>query len=135
MLIRSFLMVVFFGLCVFASTYVAFADTTLSRDGEGQKIQGASYVTFRSASIGTKGFKCFSTVSRVAWELKTTNGTDATSLSFKYFFNGDESISYPVSTAFAQWQNSPTSKSPTVTKACVRAYSSAVQKTAHGIFQ
>lgn len=113
----------------------AFADTTQSRDGDGQKIQGPSYGSLRSASIGTKGFKCFSTTSRMSWEVKVTNGTDATAISFKYFINGDESVSYPVSSAFFQWQNAPTSKSPTVTKACIRAYSSATAKTAFGILQ
>lgn len=113
----------------------AFADTTQSRDGEGQKIQGASFGSIRSSSIGTKGFKCWSTATKIAWEVKVTSGTDATLIGFKYFINNDESVTYPVSDKFFQWQNAPTSKVPTVTKACIRGYSSAVNKTANGIFQ
>lgn len=115
----------------------AFADTTQSRDGDGNKVQGPAYGTLRSASIGTKGFKCFTTVSKMSWEVKVaaTASTDGAGLGFKYFVNGDETTTYPVSDKFFQWQNSPTSKSPTVTKACVRAYSSATLKTASGLFQ
>lgn len=120
---------------VFATS--AFADTTQSRDGEGQKIQGAAYGAIRSASIGTKGFKCFSTTSRMAWEVNVTAtaGTDAATLAYKYFINGDETVTYPMAKAFFQWQNAPTSKSPNVTKACVRKYSSATNGTANGMLQ
>lgn len=121
--------------CVMLLCNSAFADTTQSRDGEGQKIQGASFGSIRSASIGTKGFKCFSTASKIAWEFKVTSGTDSTLIGYKYFYNNDESVTFPISDKMFQWQNAPTSKSPTITKACIRGYSSAVSKTAHGIFQ
>ena len=116
---------------------MAMADTTQSRDGDGQKIQGAAYGSIRSASIGTKSFKCFSTASRMSWEVKVTAtaSTDGAIIGAKYFLNGDESVVYPVSSAFFSWQNAPTSKSPTVTKVCLRAYSSNVQKTANFIGQ
>ena len=118
-------------------TATAFADTTQSRDGDGQKIQGAAYGYIQSKSLGTKGFACFSTASRMAWELRAsaTTLTDSTMLPFKYFINGSETKVYPVTTAFFTWQNSPTSKSPTVTKACMRAYSSQTEKTGYGVFQ
>lgn len=116
---------------------MAMADTTQSRDGDGQKIQGAAYGTIRSASVGTKGFKCFSTASRMSWEVKVTAtaSTDGAALGGKLFYNEVETVTYPTSAAFFQWNNAPTSKSPTITKVCLRAYSSNVQKTANFIGQ
>lgn len=131
----------YLNICIIALTLalfsaIAFADTTQSRDGDGQKIQGPSFGVIRSASIGTKGFKCFSAASRMSWELKITSAsTDAASVGAKYFYNGNETVIYPVTDKFFQWQNSPTSKSPTITSACMRAYSSATLKTVSGIFQ
>lgn len=126
---------IFITICLLFATS-AFADTTQSRDGDGQKIQGPSFGSIRSESIGTKGFKCFSTASRMSWEVKlTSSSTDAASVGAKYFLNGNETAVYPISDKFFQWQNAPTSKAPTVTKACLRAYSSATLKTASGIFQ
>lgn len=110
------------------------ADTTLSHDGEGLKIQGASFGTIRSASLGTKGFHCYSTASRIAWEVKVT-APDGSALGFKMFYNGVESVTYPVSDKFFQFQNSPISKTPTITSVCQRAYSSATIKTGSGVFQ
>lgn len=116
---------------------MAIADTTQSRDGDGQKIQGPAFGYIQSKSLGTKGFACFSTSTRVSWELRAsaTTLTDSTTVPFKYFTNDSEIAVYPVTDKFFTWQNSPTSKSPTVTKACMRAYSSATLKTAYGIFQ
>ena len=122
-------------ICLLLLCNSAFADTTQSRDGEGQKIQGASFGSIRSVSIGTKGYKCWSTATKLSWELKVTNGTDAAAIGYKYFINNDETVYYPVSDKFFQWQNAPTSKVPTVIKACIRGYSSSTAKTAHGVFQ
>lgn len=125
-------------ICVlFCFVLFANADTTQSRDGDGQKIQGPAFGSIRYADIGTKGFKCFSTASKMSWEVKITSAasTDASSLGFKYFLNGDESVTYPVSDKFFQWQNAPVSKSPTISKVCLRPYSSATLKRASGIFQ
>lgn len=115
----------------------AMADTTMSRDGEGAKIQGASYATIRTASIGTKGFKCFSTLTKMAWELKTvaTATTTGAGVGFKLFYNGNESVTYPVSDAFMQWNNSPAAQTRNITSVCQRAYSTQTLKTATGIFQ
>jgi len=114
----------------------AIADTTQSRDGDGQKIQGPAYGSIQSVSLGTKGFYCFATTSKMAWLLKATVNNAA--VAFKYFINGVESAVYPVTTdkpEFFQWQNAPKSQSPTVTSACMRAYSSASITTATGMFQ
>lgn len=116
---------------------IAFADTTQSRDGDGQKIQGAAFGSIRSASIGTKSFKCFSTASRMSWEIKVTAtaSTDGVALGSKMFYNESETLTYPLSGSFFQWNNSPTSRSPTLSKVCLRGYSSATQKTANFIGQ
>lgn len=113
---------------------IAMADTTLSRDGDGLKVQGAAYGSIRSASVGTKGFKCFSTLTKSAWEVKIVDSS-GNSLPAKYFYNGNESVDYPFTTAFFQFQNSPVSQSPTISKACMRKYSTATEGTAKGIFQ
>lgn len=115
----------------------ALADTSQSRDGEGNKIQGAAYNAIRSISLGTKGFGCMSTVNRIAWEVKVvgTATTDGVALGSKLFYNEVETVTYPLSGAFFQWQNAPVSKSPVILKVCQRAYSSATLKTMHGIFQ
>ena len=51
---------------------MAMADTTQSRDGDGQKIQGAAFGYIQSKSLGTKGntWACFSTATRVSLEVK-----------------------------------------------------------------
>jgi len=122
-------------LCLIAS--IALADTTQSRDGDGNKIQGAAFGAIKSASIGTKGFKCWSTSSYISWEVKAaaTASTSGAGVGFKMFYNGTETTTYPVSDAFFQWQNAPTSRTPTVTKVCLRGYSTATEKTAYGVFQ
>lgn len=132
----------YLNICIIAFTIMLFsamamADTTQSRDGDGQKIQGAAYGSIQSKSLGTKGFVCFSTATKMSWELKVsaTTLTDSSAIAFKYFINSDETKVYPVTDKFFSWQNAPTSKSPTVTKACLRIYSSSVLKTAYGVFQ
>lgn len=124
-------------LILLAFALPAMADTTMSRDAEGAKIQGASYTTIRTASIGTKGFKCFSTATKLAWEVKAvaTATTDGAGVGFKLFYNGSESIAYPVSAAFMQWNNSPVAQTRTITSVCLRGYSTATAKTAFGVFQ
>lgn len=124
-------------LIIIAFALPAMADTTMSRDAEGTKVQGASFATIRTASVGTKGFKCFSTATKLAWEVKvvSTATTDGAPLGFKLFYNGSESTTYPVSTAFMQWNNSPAAMTRTITSVCLRAYSSATPKTAAGLFQ
>lgn len=124
------------------SAVCAMADTTQSRDGDGQKIQGAAFSSIRSKSLGTKGngFVCFSTATRMSWEIKVvaTALTDITPLPFLMSFNGSNSVIYPVSDKFFQWQNAPTSKSPTITSVCLRGYSTAttpVAKSAYFIGQ
>ena len=126
--------------CLFAVP--AMADTTQSRDGDGQKIQGAAFGAMRSVSLGAKGnsFACFSTASRMSWEIKVvaTALTDGAMLPFLMSYNGSTSVVYPVTTSFFQWQNAPTSKSPTITKVCLRGYSTAttpVAKSAYFIGQ
>jgi len=121
---------------------MAMADTTLSRDGDGLKHTGYAFNTIRSKSLGAKGntFACFSTLLHMSWEIKVvaTATTDNTTLPFLMYYNNDSSVLYPVTTSFAQWQNAPTSKSPTVVKVCLRGYSTAttpVAKTAFGVFQ
>lgn len=127
--------------CVFIAcvlfTFSANADTTLSRDGEGAKVQGAAFGTLRSASIGTKGFKCFSTVSRSSWTLKVVSAstTDGAGLGFKMFYNGIESAVFDVNDDFFQFQNAPTSKSPTLTSVCMRGYSTPTLKKANAVLQ
>lgn len=127
--------IAFIAFVAFAS--VAFADTTQSRDGDGQKMQGGAFGAIRSKSVGTKGFACFSTLNRIAWNVKVaaTISTDGSGLGFKMFYNGNESITFPISDSFAQYQNAPVSKSPTISSVCLRAYSSATAKTASGLFQ
>lgn len=129
----------YLNICIFILLLAvpAMADTTQSRDGDGQKIQGPAFGYIQSKSLGTKGFVCFSTASRMSWELRAsaTTLTDSSAIPFKYFINGDETKVYPITDKFFQWQNAPTSKSPTVTKACMRSYSSATAKTAYGVFQ
>jgi len=116
---------------------LCFADTTMSRDGDGTKISAPAFGSIRSVSVGTKGFKCWSTATMSSWELKVaaTDSTDGAAIGFKYFINGSESVTYPVSDKFFQWQNSPATRVPTITKACLRVYSSATMKTAYGVFQ
>lgn len=117
----------------------ALSDTTQSRDGDGQKMQGGAFGTIRSASGGTKGFKCWSTANRISWEIKAvaSNSTTGASVGYKMFYNGNESLNYPVSDKFFQWNNSPSSKAPTITSVCQRAYSSAATTgtTFYGVFQ
>lgn len=124
-------------ICFISFVGILHADTTLSRDGNGQNIQGAAFGSIKSKSLGTKGFACFSTTSKLSWEVKVSASTltDSAALAFKYFINGSETEVYPMTDKFFQWQNAPTSKSPTITKACLRCYSSATEKTAYGIFQ
>lgn len=133
---KQFLIV---AVAILFSGAVVLADTSLSRDGEGTKISGWAPAVVKTASIGTKGFKCFSTVSRIGWEVKVTetDTTDAAMIPFKYsvIVSATETAGYPVSTAFFQWMNSPLSRVPTITKVCLRSYSSATEKTAYGIFQ
>jgi hypothetical protein len=112
----------------------ALADTTLSRDGEGLKIQGGAFATLRSTSVGTKGFACFSTLTKTSWEIKVADATGTIS-PFKMFYNGIEFNSFPVTDRFFQFQNAPSTKSPTLSKVCLRAYSSQSVKIAHGVFQ
>lgn len=116
---------------------IAFADTTMSRDGDGQKIQGPAYGVINSVAVGGGGYHCFATTSKIAWEVKVvaSTTTDGANLPFKMFYNGDESNVYPVTDKFYQWQNSPTSKTPTISSVCLRPYSSATLKTAVGVFQ
>lgn len=125
----------FFILLIFTST--CFADTTLSRDGEGLKMHNAAYGSIRSLSVGTKGFACFSTLNKIAWEVKlaATSSVDGAGVGFKMFYNENELTNFPVSGSFFQHQNSPVSKSPTINKVCLRAYSTSVLKTAYGVFQ
>lgn len=112
----------------------SFADTTLSHDNEGLKHSQPAYGLIRSATLGTKGFKCFSTLTKISWEVKATL-VDGNTVPFKYFLNENETLVYPVTDKFFQFQNSPISKTPTVSKVCLRAYSSSSSKTANGIFQ
>lgn len=120
----------------------AIADTTLSRDGEGLKHSGFAFSTIRSKSLGLKGntFACFSTLSRMSWEIKVvaTTTTDNAMLPFLMYYNNDSSVLYPVTNAFSQWQNAPISKSPTITHVCLKGYSTAtiaVPKTAFMVAQ
>ena len=136
-------------ICIFilSCTYAAFADTTMTRDGEGQKVQQFCPSVIRSAVVGTKGFKCFSSANYIAYMVKivlTTDTGDDTTLpgngtnrGFKLFYNGDESKTFPISILFdyVLWNNSPTSGTRNATSVCLRAYSSASLKTAHGLFQ
>jgi len=124
-----------FVLLIFSSS--ALCDVTQSRDAEGSKIQGESYGAIRSASVGTKGFTCFSTSVYVAWKLKVaaTASTDGAAIGFKMFYNESEAKTYPVSAEFFQWNNSPISRTRTINKVCLRSYSSVTQKTAYGLFQ
>lgn len=122
---------------VLAFSVPCFADTTQSRDGDGQKMQGGAFSTIRSDSIGTKGFKCYSTLNRLAWMVKvtTTASTDGVGVGFKMFYNANEAVTFPMSDSFAQWMNSPVSKSPTITSVCLRGYSSATAKTSSILLQ
>ena len=122
---------------MFVFSVPCFADTTLSRDGDGQKMQSGAFSVIISASLGTKGFKCYSALGKISWWLKTTATatTDGSGVGFKMFYNGSETLTFPVSDMFGQWMNSPVSKAPTITSVCLRAYSTATLKTAHGLFQ
>jgi len=115
----------------------AMADTEQSRDYGGQKVQGGAFGSIQSAAIGTKGFKCFSTLNRVAWNVKVSDSvtTDGSGIGFKMFYNGNETVTFPVSDSFAQYMNSPVAKSPQITSVCLRAYSTNVIKRATGLFQ
>lgn len=120
----------------------AFADTSQSRDGEGNKIQGAAFGFVKSKSLGTKGntFTCFTTSSLMSWEVKVvaTTTTDNAVLPYLMAYNVTTGTTYPLTKEFFQWQNSPTSKSPTVLKVCLKGYSTAttpVPKTAYLIGQ
>ena len=106
---------------------------TLIRDGEGQKIQALGLNTIRTASIGTKGFKCFSTASKLGWYVNAVATVDGTNVPFKYFINGSETLTFTTTAAFEDWQSTPSL--PTKTSVCLRGYSSATAKTAVGIFQ
>jgi hypothetical protein len=121
--------------CLFAVPVLA--DTTQSRDGDGQKIQGMSFGTVQSKLIGTgTGFVCFTTVSKMSWQVKiaATVPTNSATLPFMVALNSTANAAYPVTDKFEQWQNAPTSKSPTVLKVCLRGYSS-VSKTAFMVSQ
>jgi len=115
----------------------AISDSIQSKDFDGQKIQGGAFNTIRSASLGTKGFKCFSTLGRLSWELRVvaTSTTNGATIGFKMFYNGNESMTYPISDKFFQWMNSPVARYPNITSVCQRAYSSATPVTGYGIFQ
>lgn len=106
---------------------------TLIRDGEGQKIQGLGLNTIRTASIGTKGFKCFSTATKIGWRVNAVVTADGTNVPYKYFLNGSEALAFATTAAFEDWQSTPSL--PTKTSVCLRGYSSASSKTAYGIFQ
>jgi hypothetical protein len=135
-------------ICIFilsCCSYV-FADTSMTRDGEGQKVQQFCPSVIRSKVVGTKGFACFSTSQYIAFMVKVslpaTTGDDTTlpgngsNRGFKLFYNGDESQFYPYSILFdfVQWNNSPTANTRKITSVCLRAYSSATIKTAYGLF-
>jgi hypothetical protein len=131
-------------ICIIACLFTvpAFADTTQSRDGDGQKIQGKAYGSIRSKSLGTKGntFACFSTLNKTSWQIKVvaTTTTDNAMLPFLFYYNSDSSVTYPITGSFEQWQNAPTSKSPTISRVCLKGYSTAttpVPKSAFGLFQ
>jgi len=116
---------------------IAFADTTLTRDGEGMKISAPAFATIRSTSIGTKGFACFSTATKIAWELKVvaTATTSGAGVGFKMFYNGLETALYDIDDKFFQFQNAPVSKTPNITKVCARGYSTATIKKANFVGQ
>lgn len=121
---------------------IAFADTTQSRDGDGNKIQGGAFGFVKSKSLGIKGntFTCFTTASLMSWEVKVvaTTTTDSAMLPFLMYYNASSTTPYPITDKFFQWQNAPTSKSPTVGKVCLVGYSSVgsrVAKTAYLIGQ
>jgi hypothetical protein len=124
-------------LFTFAFAATCFADTEQSRDYGGQKVQGGAYGSMRSANIGTKGFKCFTTLNRVAWNIKVSDSatTDGSGIGFKMFYNGNENVTFPISDSFAQYMNSPVAKLPTITSVCLRGYSTSVIKRATGLFQ
>lgn len=117
----------------------AFADTTQSRDGQGQKMQGGSFGVMKTYTSVTKGFKCWSTANSISWEIKAVpgNSTTAASVGFKMFYNGNESVVYPISDKFFQWNNSPTQGNPTLTSVCQRAYSTGNNNRTkfYGVFQ
>lgn len=117
---------------------MAMADTTLSRDGDGLKHSGHAFGSVQSKLIGTgTGFVCFTTLNKMSWEVKVsaTVPTDSSTLPFLMTLNTTTSASYPLTIAFAQFQNAPTSKSPTVSKVCLRGYSTSVSKTAFMVSQ
>lgn len=126
-------------ICIIACLFAvpATADTEQSRDYGGQKLQGGAFGAIRSEAIGTKGFKCFSTVGRVAWNVKVSDSasTDGGGIGFKMFYNANEAVTFPIADSFAQYMNSPVAKSPQITSVCLRGYSTAVQKRATGLFQ
>lgn len=137
----------YLNICIIALTLslfsaIAFADTTQSRDGDGNKIQGAAFGFVKSKSLGTKGntFTCWTTSSLMSWEVRVvaTTTTDNAMLPFLMYHNSSSTTPYPITDKFFQWQNSPVSKSPTILKVCLKGYSTAttpVPKTGYLIGQ
>lgn len=78
----------------------------------------------RQASLGTKGFKCWSTTSRDAMRCKTASAAGVATAT-KWFLNGDESTVYPAS------EDTITIERGKVTSLCQRAYSTATAVNSH----
>lgn len=78
----------------------------------------------RQASLGTKGFKCWSTVGRDAMRCKTATAAGVGTVS-KWFLNGDESKVYPTT------EDTISTERGKVTSICQRAYSTATAISSH----
>jgi hypothetical protein len=82
----------------------------------------------RTASLGTKGFSCYSTINKVGVKCKTATAAGVATVS-KWFFNGNEAVTYPTAEEeYAIVRGS-------VTSICQRAYSSATPVNKHCVGQ